>query len=196
MFLHLQRLAFYTLHKWLLMCVYSQIKMSINESFAKAKKRLEQPKHNSQIAEQKSTWKDEEPRTNSLVPPQQPSGLGAWNYEAIVQNISTSVTQKRGSYQQHSKTNKLLAYSYYWFLNTDCFLWKFAKKKKLESPDLFQVYTCKNFKEITSRRTKCLKVEKRSPSKAIKLTRRCRPRRIGGLAKIIQIFLRFTVYIF
>ena len=160
LFLHLQRLAFYTLHKWLLMCVYSQIKMSINESFAKAKKKLEQPKHNSQIAEQKSTWKDEEPWTNSLVPPQQPSGLGAWNYEAIVRNISTPVTQERGSYQQHSKTNKLLAYSYYWFLNTDSFLLKFAKKSKLESPDLFQVYTCKNFKEITSRRTKMFKSRK------------------------------------
>ena len=143
LFLHLQRLAFYTLHKWLLMCVYFQIKMPINENFAKAKEKLEQPKHNSQIAW--STSKDEEARTNSLVPLQQFSGLGAWDYEAIVQNISTPVTQKRGSYQQHSKTNKLLAYSYYWFLNTDCFLWKFSKKRILESPDLFQVYTCKNF---------------------------------------------------
>ena len=50
LFLHLQRLSFYTLHKWLLMCVYFQIKMSINKSFAKAKEKLEQAKHNSQIA--------------------------------------------------------------------------------------------------------------------------------------------------
>ena len=96
-----------------------------------------------------------------MVPPQESSGLVACDYEAIVQNISTSVTQKRGSYQQHSKTNKLLAYSYYWFLNTDCFL----------------------------------EVVKRSPSKAIKLARRCRPWRLSGLAKIIQIFLKFTTYI-
>ena len=57
--------------------------------------------------------KNEEPRINSLVQPQQSSGLGALDHEAIVQNISTSVTQKKGSYQQHIKTNKLLAYSYY-----------------------------------------------------------------------------------
>ena len=95
------------------MCVYFQIKMSINESLAKAKKKLEQAKHNSQIAQEKSTPKDEEPRINSLVQPQQSSGLGALNHEAIVQNISTSVTQKKGSYQQHIKTNKLRAYSYY-----------------------------------------------------------------------------------
>ena len=57
--------------------------------------------------------KNEEPRINSLVQPQQSSGLGALDHEAIAQNISTSVTQKKGSYQQHIKTNKLLAYSYY-----------------------------------------------------------------------------------
>ena len=57
--------------------------------------------------------KNEEPRINSLVQPQQSSGLGALDHEAIVQNISTSVTQKKGSYQQHIKTNKLRAYSYY-----------------------------------------------------------------------------------
>ena len=49
LFLHLQRLSFYTLHKWFLMCVYFQMKMSINKSFAKAKEKLEQAKHNSQI---------------------------------------------------------------------------------------------------------------------------------------------------
>ena len=130
LFLHLQRLSFYTLHKWLLMCVCFKTKTSINKSFAKAKEKLEQPKHNSQIASENSTSRDEEPQINSLVPPQQSSGLGALDYEAIVQNISTSFTQKKGSYQQHSKTNKLLAYSYCWFLNTDCFLWKFAKKKE------------------------------------------------------------------
>ena len=92
--------------------------MSINESFAKAKIKLEQAKHNSQIAQEKSTPKDEEPRINSLVQPQQSSGLGALNHEAIVQNIivlfnNCSITQKKGSYQQHIKTNKLRAYSYY-----------------------------------------------------------------------------------
>ena len=107
----------------LLMCVYFQIKVLINGSFAKAKGKLEQAKHNFQI-------KSEELLSiNPLIPPQQSWGLGALDYETIVQNINTAVNQKIGSYQQCSKTNKPLAYSYFWFLNTDWFLQKFSNKK-------------------------------------------------------------------
>ena len=41
------------------MHVYFQIKMSINGSFAKAKEKLEEAKHNSQIAKRKSASKNE-----------------------------------------------------------------------------------------------------------------------------------------
>ena len=52
--------------------------MLINEHFAKANKKLEQPKLNSQKAYQRSISNDEENRINSLVPPQQSSG---WEHE-------------------------------------------------------------------------------------------------------------------
>ena len=49
------------------MCVYFQIKLSINGSFSKPKEILEEAKHISHIAEEKFPSKNEEPQTNSLV---------------------------------------------------------------------------------------------------------------------------------
>ena len=68
------------------MCVYFQIKMSINKSFAKAKEKLEQAKHNSQIALENCTPKDEEPQTTHWY---HLNSLQAWEHQTTKQLFKT-----------------------------------------------------------------------------------------------------------
>ena len=79
--------------------------MSIIPSLAKANKRLEQSIEDPEISETNSSQTDSTTQVKTTIPPQQSSGLGALDYEAAVQSIS-SFSEKRGKYQKHSETDR------------------------------------------------------------------------------------------
>ena len=85
--------------------------MSITRSFVKTKERLEKEQAVIQAVEKTSTENNEQKLLASslLVPPQQSSGLGTLDYEAVVESMTNvENTRGRGNYTKFTDADRFL----------------------------------------------------------------------------------------
>ena len=141
-------------------------------------KTLKYLKHSSQT--------DSTTQVKTTIPPQQSSGLGALDYEAAVQSIS-SVSEKIGKYQKYSETDRFGIGKY----ATENGNSKCLVHFKCKFPELKESMV-RTFKKQYQEELKQSKIEKRSPNKVIKAKRRGRPLLLGGLDAMVQNFFKST----